>query len=413
MQPYKRWVVFTASFFLVISAALTNMPQLYFMAAVLLALPLVSYLVGMSALTNVEVWREVPASAWDGETVSFAVAARNRGRLPRLYLEVRDHLPQWLEPADAVRPVLSVPAGASVRASYRVTANKRGSYRLEWMTVTASDPLGIFAFSRKFRAQSEFLVFPRPQPIMELLLSGAERYGFRDLPIAATRGSGIDPDGVREYIPGDPLRRMHWKSTARTGRLNVIEFEEARAMNVVLALDTCRHAHVGIGKHSTLEYLVQTAASLAQQALRQSASIRLITGGSQGRDTGSGRGMDHFYAILAELARVEADGDEPLSTRLPARMGRLLPGTTVIALTTGFDQELPAVLQRLVHNGVQVVVAYADGSSFKGGHKGAAPQDVEGFVGRLCAADAVPFLVKDTDDCVLRPEWVQHGSTER
>jgi len=412
MQPYKRWVVFTASFFLVISAALTNMGQLYFMAALLLALPFVSYLVGMSALANLEFSREVPASAWDGEVVSFFVVAHNRGRLPRLYLEVRDHLPEWLEPADGVWPVLSVSGGASVRVPYSVRALKRGSYRLEWITVTALDPLGIFAFSRRFRVPSDFLVFPRPQPIMELLLSGAERYGFRDLPIAATRGSGIDPDGVREYVPGDPLRRMHWKSTARTGRLNVIEFEESRAMNVVLALETYRKAHVGFGKHSTLEYLVQTAASVAQHALRQSASIRLITGGDPGRDTGAGRGMDHFYVILSELARVEADAGEFMSHHLPERMGRLLPGTTVVILTTGMDRGLPGVLGQFTRSGIQVVVAYAVGASFPGGERSATEEDVEEFVGQVCAADAVPFLLKDTHDGVLRPAWVQHGSTE-
>lgn len=412
MQPYKRWVVFTASLFLVISAALTNMPQLYFMAAVLLALPFVSYLVGMSALANVEVRREVPASAWDGETVSFFVVVRNRGRLPRLYLEARDHLPQWLEPAHDAWPVLGVPAGASARAEYAVTAKKRGCYPLEWITMTALDPLGIFAFSRRFRVQSEFLVLPRPQPIVDLMLSGAERYGFRDLPIAATRGSGIDPDGVREYVPGDPLRRMHWKSTARTGRLNVIEFEEARAMNVVLALDICRKSHRGSGRHSTLEYLIQAAASLAQEALRQGASIRLLTGGEQGRDTGSSRGVDHFYVILAELARVEADAAEPLSRYLFERMGRLLPGTTVVVLTSGLDAGLPPVLQRLVHTGIQVVVAYADASSFPGRDGEVSTKEVEDYVDRLCAADAVPFLLRDTHDGVLRPEWVQHGRTD-
>src|SRR5205085_6928897 len=110
---------------------------------------------------------------------------------------------------------------------------------------------------KRVNCRSEFLVFPVPEPIPDIVLSGAERYGFRDLPVAAARGSGVDPDGVREYVPGDPLRRMHWKSTARTGKLSVIEFEESRAVNVVLVIDLFWSAHTGSGKDSTLEYLIR------------------------------------------------------------------------------------------------------------------------------------------------------------
>src|SRR5438094_6216291 len=134
--------------------------------------------------------------------------------------------------------------------------------------------------------------------MQDVAVSGSERFGVRDFPIAATRGSGVDPDGVREYIPGDPLRRMHWKSTARTGRLSVIEFEESRSINVVLALDLSRIAHFGEGRQSTLEYLIRAAASIAQSALRQGAGIRLVTSDTPDVADLMGRGYDHLYSVL-------------------------------------------------------------------------------------------------------------------
>src|SRR2546423_579599 len=237
MQHYKRWVIYTASFFLILSAALVGGIHLYYMAAILLMLPITSYGLGMLNLRN--------------------------------------------------------------------------------------------------------LVFPVPEPISDIVLSGAERYGFRELPIAATRGSGVDPDGVREYVPGDPLRRMHWKSTARTGKLSVIEFEESKAVNVVLALDLNEQAHAGEGKISTLEYLIRVAASLAQSAIRQGASVRLVANDEPDPAAAAGRGTEHLYAVLGALARAEAKQSQRLSETLVCRGGRRAPGTTLVVLTSGMESELP------------------------------------------------------------------------
>src|SRR5205807_252503 len=159
---------------------------------------------------------------------------RSKAKTARLFLEAEDHLPEWLEPENPEPILFSAPANSISKIPYRILMKKRGAFNLDSITVRATDPLGIYSFSKRIHTDSEFLVFPVPEAIPDIVLSGAERYGFRDLPLAAARGSGVDPDGVREYVPGDPLRRMHWKSTARTGRLNVIEFEESRAVNVII-----------------------------------------------------------------------------------------------------------------------------------------------------------------------------------
>jgi uncharacterized protein (DUF58 family) len=132
----------------------------------------------------------------------------------------------------------------------------------------------------------------------------------------------VDPDGVRQYVPGDPLRRMHWKSTARTGKLNVIEFEESHALNVVMAIDLARDSVVGEGRQSTLEYLVTAAASIAQLAVRQGASVRLVSGDTPDPADFAGRGSEHLFLVLSSLARAEANQPESLGSRLVERVGR-------------------------------------------------------------------------------------------
>src|SRR5262245_26161204 len=143
MSSYKRWVIYVASAFLVLAAALTGQPQMYFMAAIILCLPWVSYLLGMLALRNLEFDRETPGSGWDGDTVEFHLVVTSRSRTARLCLEAEDHLPEWLKAEDEETILFNAAPNTITRVPYRVRLGKRGVYRLEWLTIIAQDPLGI------------------------------------------------------------------------------------------------------------------------------------------------------------------------------------------------------------------------------------------------------------------------------
>src|SRR5437588_5494592 len=137
MSSYKRWVIYVASLFLVLAAALTGQPQMYYMAAILLCLPGVSYLLGMFALRDLEFWRETPGSGWDGDVVEFILVVKSRSRSARLCLEAQDHLPEWLQPEEPDGIIFSAPPRAVTRIPYRISLGKRGAYNLEYLTVTA------------------------------------------------------------------------------------------------------------------------------------------------------------------------------------------------------------------------------------------------------------------------------------
>jgi uncharacterized protein (DUF58 family) len=366
MQRYKRWAIFTAGIFLLISATLVNTPHIYYMAAVLLMLPPVSYVIGMLGLRDLDFTRTAPASGFEGESAVLVASARSTARLPRMFLQVSEEMPGPLQPERAETAFFNVPAGGEAEVAYEVDLVRRGVYALSSFTVTALDPLGIYAFSKRVSAPAELTVYPVPQAIPDLIRSGAERFGYRDIPVAAARGSGVDPDGVREYVPGDPLRRMHWKSTARTGRLSVIEFEESRAVNVALAIDLREGSDVGEGNQTTLEYLVTAAASLAQMTVRQGASVRLVGGpGDPTAASVPGHGTEQLFAVLDALARAQATEKTPLSERLFEMVGILQPGTTLVILTADLDERLPEAVAAYTSAGIQVLVVYADPRSFR------------------------------------------------
>jgi uncharacterized protein (DUF58 family) len=403
MHQFKRWVIFVAAIFLAIAATLVGTDHLYYMAALLLSLPIISYVLGALSLRDLTFAREVPTSGWQGETVAFGIVTRSASRLPRLLLEAEERLPSGLHREE--QPVVfNAPPMSATKVEYPVELERRGAYKIEGLRVAAEDPLGIFSFSRTYPADAEILVYPVPQRIPDHAFSGSERFGFRDMPVATTRGSGVDPDGVREYVPGDPLRRMHWKSTARTGRLNVIEFEESRSLNVTMVVDNHQGSDVGAGRQSTLEYLVLAAASLAQQAVQQGASIRLVWGDDPDPADAAGRGTEHLYSVLASLARVAATEPKPLSERLTARVGHLPPGTTLVLLTADTDPGLAAAVANYTISGARAVVYYADPRSFKQNLRSPTVEAQRAFLEELNAVGAQTVLLRRTEDLLLRPE---------
>jgi uncharacterized protein (DUF58 family) len=408
----KLTAILTTAAFLIAAGTVANGWQMYFMAAVLLALPGASFVVGWLSIRGLHARRELPSPAWTGDVVPFCLIVNGAGRWPRLFLQVEDVLPRWLRRADGEPVAFDLPAGGEVRVEYGVETLKRGVHSLSNVAIVAADPLGLFRFRKHLSAPGELVAYPVPEEVPGYHLSGAERYGFRDIPVAAARGTGVDMDGVRQYIPGDPLRRMHWKTVARTGELHVIEFEEARSLSVVLALDTCRLGDHGKAPDSSFEYLVRTAASLAQMAIREGATVRLVSGDSPDLDGTAGRGTEHLLGVYAALARAEAVSDTPLSAGLVARVGILPAGTTLMVLTGTPDAALADALAAYSAAGLRVVVIYADGSSW--GRTGASDHDRrEQLVVGLYRVGAEVLMLRKTDGMRIMLEPIRSLSDVR
>jgi uncharacterized protein (DUF58 family) len=428
MQVFK-WVTLGAGMiFILIVAAYLNAPHLYYMAAILLTLPAVSYSLGWYALRGLKFSRIPPEAGWTGEEGVFVYVAKNSTTVPRFFLAIHESLPPWIEPLDAEPPLFNVDGrpGSSpdehgeAHIAHRVRYRKRGAFALTGFEVTAIDPLGVFAFSSHVACEGEVVVYPRAEPMDSFTLSGADRYGWQEFTAAALRGASVDPDGVREYAPGDPLRHIHWRQTARTGSLAVIEFEEPQTVNLVIALDLQEGTEVGDDTHTTLEKGVSLATSLAQQAIQAGASVRLILPDDAARDErGIGsfgaaglanRGQDQLLSVLDALARAEARSARPISAVVNETVGNLLPGTTLVVVTANADADLADAISRYTSAQTRVGVVYIDPSAFNGkAHRNGQAQ-TEQFFSQILAVHAHPFLMHRAAPDEPTPETILHGS---
>ena len=168
------------------------------------------------------------------------------------------------------------------------------------------------------------------------------------------RGSGTDFHGVREYQTGDELRRVHWRSTAKHGRLNVIEFEHSRAQDTVIALDLKSGSQVGTGLYTSLEYAVRIAAAIAQQTLTAGSLARIVADGMMGPASVFGRGPGHLHVLLDALARVEANRERSLSDVLLAEVGSLGDNTTVTCLAAAAGEDLVPCAELMRRRGIKL-----------------------------------------------------------
>src|SRR5579871_2891340 len=275
MQIFKWLTLILGALFLMLVATVVSAQHLYFMAALLLTLPGISYALGWFTLRGLEFQRDLPPTCWEGEEGELKYVVHNPSRLSRFFISIQEPLPDWIEAVE--EPALfNVPANDSISARQRVRFHRRGVYQSQVYFVTAIDPLGVFAFSRRAHCRGEVVVYPTPRSISLDSLTGADRFGSQEFTTSALHGASIDLDGVRNYLPGDPLRRIHWRQTARTGQLSVIEYEESQSFDLVIALDLQRGSVVGKGVETTLEYAIRTAASLAHQGIRLGATVRLL-----------------------------------------------------------------------------------------------------------------------------------------
>ncbi len=369
----KRFTLNIAGLFVAVVAVLFDLPSLYLMAAILWLIPAVSYLMGWLMLGGLTCVRALPVSAAAGETLLLTYTLGNTSRLPKFYLSVRDTLPGGLTLPDGPPPlVLGVWPGEERTAQCLVEARQRGVFPLGPAFIYSTDPLGLQTFSQKALALDELIIYPALLPIAESWPRGAASVGWRGSASAQTRGDGDDFYGVREYALGDDLRRVHWKTTARTGALAVAEYSRGITLDAVIALDLFRDAYTDTknGESEALEAGVRLAATLADDLLRHGYAVRLLTAGASADETQARSGAE-TARFLERLARVRPEATQTLADVLDSdEAGARGEAALIVISPAGADPHLRQQVQGWEGRGGQVFQFLLDARSFATGTPG-------------------------------------------
>jgi uncharacterized protein (DUF58 family) len=266
---------------------------------------------------------------------------------------VADHVPADLAPAP--RSVAGTfDSGGQLIVEYGVRPPRRGVYELPAIDLRVWGPDGWWLRQCRLPVADRAAVYPDVLAIRRWQLT--LRRGVRALPgqrRARPPGAATTPGALRDYLPGDDVRRVHWKATARRDHPIVAELEAERGQQVVLALDCGRLMTAPAGHLTKLDHAVNAALLLAWVAQSQGDRVGLLTFDERVQAfLAPRRGARQVTAINEVLHRVEASYAEPEFADAFGYLAQQVRGRAlVIALTDVLD---PAASGDLVANGLRL-----------------------------------------------------------
>ena len=377
----RGWVIVLALLILALVGAQATGRALWFnLAYLLIAVLLVSYFWAWTNVNNLQIVRQTRSQRSQvGEVAEERFLVRNRSILPKLWVEVRDHsdLPEH----HASWVVSSLGARRSRGWAVRTVCRKRGRFTLGPLTLTSSDPFGLFENRKRIGATSSIVVYPLAVDLPHFNLPSGELPGGGAMR-RRTHYVTTNVSGVRDYFPGDSFNRIHWPSTARTGRLIVKEFELDPTADVWLILDmegsvqadrmwqeqpdqaSRLWAERPALVPSTEEYAVSLAASLAKHFLARSRAVGLIAYGQSRESLPPDRSDRQLSKIMETLAVIRAVGTVPLAQIIAAEGRGLGRNTSVVVITPSDDLRWVDSLRDLRRRGIRGLAVVLDTASF-------------------------------------------------
>ncbi|MBN2499787.1 MAG: DUF58 domain-containing protein [Anaerolineales bacterium] len=285
----------------------------------------------------------------------------NDGRVPTLWVAVIDHSTM---PGYDASIVQAVGAGGSLSWLKTGACSRRGLYILGPTSLETADPLGFYTLRIDYFASSTMMVTPPIVSLPEINIAPGGRAGEGRLRVKALEET-TSAATVRDYLPGDSLRLIHWPTSARQNELFVRTFETTPSSDWWIFLDLDKHVQVGEGEDSTMEHAIILAASLANRGLQGGQSVGLVMHGRELVWLPPSLGDDHRWEILRNLALVEA-GAYSLAELLESARPSLRHRSSVILITPSTQGDWLNTAALFTRKGIVPTVLLLDPVAFGG-----------------------------------------------
>jgi len=233
------WLFFAITLGVGFAALNTGNNLMYLVLSLMLAFLLLSGVLSESSLRGIRVRRQLPRELYADFDNKIVLEISNKQRRVAAFAVVVEDRRETPEPDPSNGPrvfALRVGAGETLRRVYSFRPDRRGNVKFEEFRVFTRFPFGLFSKSLTIPASQSALVYPALEAIAGLQNFGSPRDAGERL--SAPAGSGADAIGLREYAPGDPARRIHWRASMRRGSLLVREVESEHEAEVEVRLRT-------------------------------------------------------------------------------------------------------------------------------------------------------------------------------
>lgn len=302
-QPRKLRFTKEGRYFVAITVGIglaainTGNNLLYLLLGWLLSSIVASGMLSDMTMRGLRVVRRAPGTIFANRPFLMEVSVENKKpRLASYSIEIEDLVDG--RPLDKKCYFLKIPQGRTQRTSYRHTFPRRGVYTLDGVRISTKFPFALFRKSRDVEEIDEVLVFPEVYPVPPPA-PRARYLGETQVQKIGRRGEFF---GLREYRDGDDRRSIHWRSSARTGRLLVREFEEEAQQRATILIDNALPADHDDDASEALERAISFAASLTNTYVNMGYAVRFI---ARGVHIPFSAGPSQLTRVLRELALLE------------------------------------------------------------------------------------------------------------
>jgi uncharacterized protein (DUF58 family) len=388
------WLVLGAAGAAAAAGLDTNLTVTYRAFAFLAALLALSWAASVFFRAQVEASREMPRYATAGEPFSYRVTVANRGArslagalVTENFRDPRPTFDEWKrtrEPGEERRnwwdrnvgyfrwrwlidrhvphdagPATLGPLAPGERLTLRLgfTPRRRGRIEFSGLTLGRPDPLGLVKGLARVPLPARLIALPKRYRLPEIALPGRRKFQPGGVSLAASVGDSEEFLALRDYRPGDPLQRVHWKSFARTGKPVVKEYQDEFFERHALVLDTGSAR----GEDAAFEEAVALAASFVYTIDTQDCLLDLLFVGGAAypedpslRAYTAGRGQmraEHMLEVLAGVGTSLPGEFGVLARTVFARRATL---SSVIAIFVGWDDERARLVASLRGEGFEV-----------------------------------------------------------
>lgn len=317
-------------------------------------------------LVRFELKRAVTGKIEEDDILDIKTFAGNHGFIPATNVVIQYQLGCALKEERRASFLINyLAAGASIDFIYRCVCPQRGRYEIGPFEIYFFDPLGLFFLKKTYGINTEIYVYPRTFHIRNFpqIAKGA-------MPWFGIETARVSPDedefyGIREYKSGDPIKKIHWASSARKNHLIVKQFQRQSFLRASIIFTLEKESNFGEDKECVAEYIIKIAASLAKYLIDSGVSVEIIAHTGESVHIPFNKGPEHLEDILKFLAAAQAKSNKNLLEVFESFSAYISKDSTLIAIMLDKDKGyLPAMLSLEARN-ISLLPIFLAASTFR------------------------------------------------
>lgn len=329
---------------------------------------------GINKVSGSRTYTALGATALDqnlsaGSSLDVSLHVKIPGYYPLPYVIVRDQLQRHNGQKVAFETSFVPNWKRSGHVTYQTPPLQRGEYRFTNTQCLSYDVFGLFEHSGEFGAETVFSVLPQTVPLRQW--NGVRRgirgpYSHAIASRSAKETTQIN--GVREYLYGDRLSRVHWNATAKTGEWKSKAFERESLPRTVIILD--RHPGSYRGELATrFELAVSAAASLLENGMKDDTAMGLLSIGETMTMISPKSGIEQRNLLMKHLTFVDADAARPLYSSLKRADSMMEPGSFAVIITPETGADVIRSMEWLSRKGITPCMLHISSSADRLSHQ--------------------------------------------